>query len=186
MVSHNHLSTDDNTSSLTAEEQAELEQLEYEAAMYDSAASAADPELAASLEAKAAKAWERIAEIYQAHGIDNSGDPEAAPKTNDPTILTIAQADQLVDDVAQLLPFPTTLDADMGGTWANQIYFGDQIDESTGCPIHRAGIDPDEEDPVWWLDFDRGARQIISDLGPYTSVTDVADWIIANTTGGES
>lgn len=76
MVSHTHFSTDGNPSSLTAEEQAELERLEYQAGMYDSAASAADPELAASFEAQAAKAWERIAEIYQAHGINFSGDPE--------------------------------------------------------------------------------------------------------------
>lgn len=108
-----------------------------------------------------------------------------AAKTH-PTILTIDEADQLVDDVAQLLPFPTTVDADMGGTWANQIYFGDQIDDSTGRPTNRAGIDPDDEDPVWWLDFDLGARQIISDLGPATSATDVATWIIANSTSSES
>ncbi len=76
MVSHTPSSTDDNTTSLTAEEQAELERLEYAAGMYDSAASAADPELAASFEAQASKAWERIAEIYQAHGINYSGDQE--------------------------------------------------------------------------------------------------------------
>ncbi|MFJ4167798.1 hypothetical protein ACIPY5_19780 [Microbacterium sp. NPDC089698] len=108
-----------------------------------------------------------------------------ATKTR-PTILTVDEADQLVDDVAQLLPFPTALDADMGYTWADQIYFGDQIDESTGRPTHRAGIDPDEENPVWWLDFDLGTRQIISDLGPTTSATDVAAWIIANTSGSAS
>jgi ribosome assembly protein YihI (activator of Der GTPase) len=76
MVPHAHFSTGDNVSSLTAEEQTELERLEYDAGMYDSAASAADPELAASFEAQAAKAWERIAEIYQAHGINYCDDPE--------------------------------------------------------------------------------------------------------------
>lgn len=64
------------THTLTAEEQAELEQLEYNAAMLESAASAADPEIAASYEAQAAKAWERIAPIYEAHGINYTGDPE--------------------------------------------------------------------------------------------------------------
>lgn len=93
------------------------------------------------------------------------------------TILTDDDVDALVEAVAPLLPFPTVLDADMGGIWANQIYFGDTIDEGTGRPVNRAGIDPDEEDPTWWIDFNLGDHQIISDLGPETSPADVAAWI---------
>lgn len=102
-----------------------------------------------------------------------------------PIILTVDAVDELVDDVAQLLPFPTTLYADMGGNLADQIYFGDQ-DHPDDLPVNRAGIDPDDENPVWWLDYDRGARQIISTLGPAADVADVAAWIIANTTSSES
>ena len=66
----------DDAPGFTADEQAELERLEYEAAMYDSAASAADPEVAARYESLAAAAWDRIATIYQAHGVNYTGDPE--------------------------------------------------------------------------------------------------------------
>ena len=101
-----------------------------------------------------------------------------------PRTLSVGEADELVADVASLLPFRTILDADMGGTWADQIYFGDEIDESIGRPVNRAGIDPDEEDAVWWLDFEVGARQVISDLGADSSPEDVAAWIIANIIDG--
>lgn len=97
-----------------------------------------------------------------------------------PRTLSVQEADELVADVAVLLPFRIILDADMGGTWADQIYFGDKIDESTGRPVNRAGIDPDEENAVWWLDFEVGARQVISDLGADTSPSEVAAWITAN------
>lgn len=70
------VAVDDEPSDFTAEELTELERLEYEAAMADSAASAADPETAARYESQAAAAWERIATIYQAHGVNYSGDPE--------------------------------------------------------------------------------------------------------------
>lgn len=77
MATPNHadLSTD-TAPDFTPEEDAELQHLEYNACMYDSAAGAVDPDLAAHYEAQAAKAWARIAEIYRAHGLSYTGDPE--------------------------------------------------------------------------------------------------------------
>lgn len=99
--------------------------------------------------------------------------------------LSVEEADQLVGRVAELLPFTVTLDADMGGTWASQIYFGEEIDDSTGRPVHRAGIDPDDAEAVWWIDFDGGDRQEISELGGFTAPEHVAAWIAAHSGMGE-
>lgn len=68
---------DDQDPDFTPEEQAELDRLEYDACMYESAASAVDEELAAHYESQAASAWKRIAEIYQAHGVSYGADPTA-------------------------------------------------------------------------------------------------------------
>lgn len=91
--------------------------------------------------------------------------------------LSTDEVDKLVTQVAELLPFPTTLDADMGYGWTLQIYFGEETMESTGRPLHRAGIDADDEDAVWWIDYDGGDRQDISQLGGYTTPKRVAAWI---------
>lgn len=99
--------------------------------------------------------------------------------------LSVEGVDQLVGQVAELLPFPAALDADMGGTWASQIYFGAETDTSTGRPLHRAGIDPDDAEAVWWIDFDGGTRQEISELGAYTTAERVAQWIAAHAGEGK-
>lgn len=99
--------------------------------------------------------------------------------------LSIDEVDQLVSSVAELLPFPVTLDADMGGAWTLQIYFGREVDRFTGRPVHRAGIDADEKGAVWWLDFDGGARQELSDLDGSTSPEQVAAWIAVHSGMGE-
>ncbi|MFW1499241.1 hypothetical protein ACEWBF_22985, partial [Vibrio parahaemolyticus] len=58
------------------------------------------------------------------------------------------------DDLAQLLPFPTTIYTDMGAdSWTPQLYFG-PVDPSSDLPEHRAGIDADTVRPVWWIDLD--------------------------------
>lgn len=93
--------------------------------------------------------------------------------------LTIADVDELVRDVAQRLPFPAVLDADMD-YGALQIYLGEETDESTGRPFTRAGIDPEEPATVWWLDLEAGGRQKFSTLDATASVQDVAEWIAAN------
>lgn len=99
--------------------------------------------------------------------------------------LSVEEADQLVSQVAELLPFSVVIDADMGGTWASQIYFGAEIDESTGRAQHRAGIDPDDAEAVWWIDFDGGTRQAISELGAYAPAERVALWIATHAGEGK-
>lgn len=97
----------------------------------------------------------------------------------DAITLTIEDVDQLVRNVAELLPFPTVLDADMD-FGALQIYVGEDIDESTGRPFTRAGIDPEDPTTVWWLDFEAGGRQLFSTLDATASVEAVVEWITAN------
>ena len=97
----------------------------------------------------------------------------------DTTTLTIEDVDQLVRIVAELLPIPTVLDADMDHG-ALQIYLGEETDESTGRPFTRAGIDPEDPTTVWWLDFEAGGRQKFSTLDATASAQDVAEWITAN------
>lgn len=99
--------------------------------------------------------------------------------------LSVEDVDQLAGQVSELLPFPVTLDADMGGTFALQLYFGTETDEATGRPVHRAGIDPDDAEAVWWIDYDGGTRQDISELGGYTTPEHVAAWIASHSGMGE-
>ena len=100
--------------------------------------------------------------------------------------LSSDEIDKLVAQVAELLPFSVILDVDMGyGGWALQIYFGEETMESTGRPLHRAGIDADDEEAVWWIDFDGGDRQEISELGGYTTPERVAAWIAEHSGMGE-
>ena len=57
--------------------------------------------------------------------------------------LTETDVAALLDDLARLLPFPTTLYTDMGAdSWAPQLYFG-PVDPSSDLAAHRAGIDAD-------------------------------------------
>lgn len=77
--------------------------------------------------------------------------------------LTPENVAALLDDLAQLLPFPTTLYTDMGAdSWAPQLYFG-PVDPSSDLAAHRAGIDADTVRPVWWIDLDGGTRTILLD-----------------------
>ncbi|PSS43106.1 hypothetical protein C6401_13730 [Arthrobacter woluwensis] len=97
----------------------------------------------------------------------------------DTTTLTIEDVDHLVRIVAELLPIPTVLDADMD-YGALQIYLGEETDESTGRPFTRAGIDPEDPTTVWWLDFEAGGRQKFSTLDATASAEDVVEWISAH------
>lgn len=83
--------------------------------------------------------------------------------------------DDVVRAVANLLPFHTTLDADMGGTWYLQIDLGNRGGEDD--PHDRAGIEPDSDQPVWWIDINGGERTFISEYGIDTNPTIVARWI---------
>lgn len=93
------------------------------------------------------------------------------------TAMTVAAVGAAVTQVAEKLPFPTELYSDMGGTFAPQLYFGSDIDASTDLPVNRAGIDPEEEDATWWVDFNMGERTEISTLGADADAADVATWI---------
>ena len=90
----------------------------------------------------------------------------------------VAETDSSVKAVDALLTFPTDRFADMGGdTWGLQIYFGDR-DESSGLPIHRAGIDG-----TWWVEFDQGAHLEVSAHTTASPVSNVAQWIESITAG---
>lgn len=89
--------------------------------------------------------------------------------------------DQLVKAVAEHLPFPTELYADMGAeNWALQIYFGPRR-AGDELPVHRAGIDPDTPNPTWWTEHDHGEHITISEFGPTAPPQDVAAWITTQT-----
>lgn len=88
--------------------------------------------------------------------------------------LTESDVADLLDDLAQLLPFPTTLYTDMGAdSWAPQLYFG-PVDPSSDLAAHRAGIDADTVRPVWWIDLDGGTRTILLDEVTPDDVCNVA------------
>ncbi len=77
------------------------------------------------------------------------------------TNLTPRDIETLLDDLAQLLPFPTTLYVDMGADeWTAQLYYG-PVDPDSELPIHRVGIDANTVRPVWWIDLNEGTRTIL-------------------------
>lgn len=97
--------------------------------------------------------------------------------------LTTADVAALLDDLAQLIPFPTTLYTDMGAeNWAPQLYFG-PVDPSTQLPAHRAGIEAGSARPVWWIDLDDGTRTILLDEVTPDDVCNVAARIAATQPG---
>ena len=81
--------------------------------------------------------------------------------------------DEHVKRVAELLPFPVELTADMGGTFALQIDLGTR--GGPDDPPDTAGIDA--KDSRWWVDIQGGERSIISELGLNDPPQRVADWI---------
>jgi hypothetical protein len=81
--------------------------------------------------------------------------------------------DEHVKRVAELLPFPVELTADMGGTFALQIDLGTRGGRDD--PPDTAGIDA--TDSRWWVDIEGGARSIISELDLDAPPQRVADWI---------
>ena len=85
------------------------------------------------------------------------------------------RTDVVVRAVADLLPFPSTLDADMGGTFYLQIDLGNRGGQDD--PHDRAGIEPDSDQPVWWIDINGGEYTLTSEHGIDTDPTIVAQWI---------
>lgn len=93
--------------------------------------------------------------------------------------LTTTDVEALLADLAQLLPFPTSIETDMGGEgWVPELYFG-PIDEASDAPIHRVGIDILTERPVWLIDLDQGMRTILLDDVTPDDVRNVAARVLA-------
>lgn len=93
--------------------------------------------------------------------------------------LTTTDVEALLTDLAQLLPFPTSIETDMGGEgWVPELYFG-PIDEASDAPIHRVGIDILTERPVWLIDLDQGTRTILLDDVTPDNVRNVAARVLA-------
>ena len=98
------------------------------------------------------------------------------PRQHDYTVETHERIDALVKTVAHLLPFPVSLEADMGGQFVLQINLGGTAEDD---PTNRAGIDPESDTtPVWWVDF-AGDSPEISTLTLDAAPSTVADWIVA-------
>ena len=75
--------------------------------------------------------------------------------------LTPSDVAALLEDLAQLLPFPTMIYTDMGAdSWIPQLYFG-PVDPSSDLPEHRVGIDADTVGPVSCINLDGGTRTIL-------------------------
>jgi len=93
--------------------------------------------------------------------------------------MTITQADELVTEVAELLPFPVELDADMayGGLYIDLGRRGDVDD-----PHDTVSIDPQVEPTMWVLDIEGGRDTIVSSLGPAASAAEVSAWIVDHAT----
>lgn len=93
------------------------------------------------------------------------------------TAMPVAAIEAAVARVAAELPFPTVRYSDMGGNFATQLYFGSTVDVSTGLPVNRVGIDPDDEHATWWADFNMGTRTEISTLDANVDPAEIAAWI---------
>jgi hypothetical protein len=94
-----------------------------------------------------------------------------------PEITTQDEADEIVREVAALLPFTVELDAVMGYTGALFIDLGRRggVDD----PPDTAGIDLEVEPVVWMFDVEGGRETIASDLDHSASAEEVARWIAA-------
>ena len=83
--------------------------------------------------------------------------------------------DDLVRAVAELLPFPVELDADMSYTGALFIDLGRRggVDD----PPDTASIDALVQPVVWVFDVEGGRKTVASNFGPTADLQQVARWI---------
>lgn len=109
------------------------------------------------------------------------------PKREEPAIQRISEykatdeadstrlTDDVVKAVAALLPFPVTLEADMGYTGALFIDLGRRggADDSPDT----AGIDAEVEPVVWVFDVEGGSETFASDFGLDANPAEVSRWI---------
>ena len=83
--------------------------------------------------------------------------------------------DPIVREVAALLPFRTTLVADMGGPTMLQIELGRR--GGADDPPDTASIDPTTEPVLWAFDVEGGRETVVSNFGVDAEPQAVADWI---------
>lgn len=84
--------------------------------------------------------------------------------------------DEVVQTVAQLLPFDVILDADMGYTGALFIDLGRRGGEDD--PPDTASLDSEVQPVVWGFDVQGGQETVMSDFGPAADPVEVAHWIV--------
>jgi len=89
--------------------------------------------------------------------------------------LSIANVDAHVKLVAEALPFPVELDADMRGSFTLFIDLGTRGDQDD--PADTAGIEPHDADATWWINFPEEERVEISNLTIDAAPHEVAAWI---------
>ncbi len=78
-------------------------------------------------------------------------------------------------EVANLMPFPVEVAADMGGNWVTHIELG-RRGELDDDPPDRASIDVGAGE-TWGFDVDGGVTTIMSGFDRNASPADVAQWI---------
>ncbi|KJL23492.1 hypothetical protein RN51_01578 [Microbacterium oxydans] len=83
--------------------------------------------------------------------------------------------DDVVRAVAERLPFPVELDADMGYTGALFINLGRR--GGADDPPDTASIDGEVEPVIWTFDIEGGRKTLSSPFGPNADPADVAEWI---------
>lgn len=95
--------------------------------------------------------------------------------------LEIERVDEHVATVAEALPFPVELEADMGDLSVLQIDLGCRTDDEDD-PHDRAGIDPHEPRATWWIEIAGGNDFEDSHLPATTPPALIAQWITARAT----
>ena len=116
-----------------------------------------------------------------AHALQYNGFASAARSEQAAYALEIERVDEHVTTVAAALPFPVTLEADMGGLNVLQIDLGSRTNDEDD-PHDRAGIDPHEPRATWWIETAEGADFEDSHLPATTPPEHIAQWITARAT----
>lgn len=116
-----------------------------------------------------------------AHALQYNGFVSVARSEQAAHDLEIERVDEHVAAVAELLPFPAALDADMGGLNVLQINLGCRSDDQND-PHDRAGIDPHEPRATWWIETAGGTDFEDSHLPATTPPAHVAQWITTRAT----
>jgi len=93
--------------------------------------------------------------------------------SNSPSIEAV---DTAMRTVATYLPFPVTLEADMGGTFALHLDLGTRGNDDD--PSDTVSIDPDDAAREWYFDVEGGLQTVASGLDITARPERVARWIV--------